>query len=100
MRQVIVTGVARADLTVVDELAGLGVATVHEAIGRTGYLGPGLRNYRWKLLNQIRNVKAMSYAVTMGVVAPNFPRKITKHSRRLYTSVCLPGNSRPPIIAC
>jgi 4-hydroxy-4-methyl-2-oxoglutarate aldolase len=43
MRQVIVTGVARADLTVVDELAGLGVATVHEAIGRTGYLGPGLR---------------------------------------------------------
>ena len=43
MRQVIVTGVARADLAVVDELAGLGVATVHEAIGRTGYLGPGLR---------------------------------------------------------
>ncbi len=43
MRQVIVTGVARADLTVVDRLAGLGVATVHEAIGRTGYLGPGLR---------------------------------------------------------
>ena len=43
MRQVIVTGVARADLTVVDQLAGLGVATVHEAIGRTGYLGPGLR---------------------------------------------------------
>ena len=43
MRQVIVTGVARADLTMVDQLAGLGVATVHEAIGRTGYLGPGLR---------------------------------------------------------
>jgi 4-hydroxy-4-methyl-2-oxoglutarate aldolase len=43
MRQVIVTGVARADLTVVDQMAGLGVATVHEAIGRTGYLGPGLR---------------------------------------------------------
>ena len=43
MRNVIVTGVPRADLAIVDELAGLGVATVHEAIGRTGYLGPGLR---------------------------------------------------------
>jgi 4-hydroxy-4-methyl-2-oxoglutarate aldolase len=43
MRNVIVTGVARADLAAVDALAGLGVATVHEAIGRAGYLGPGLR---------------------------------------------------------
>ena len=43
MRNVIVTWVARADLGVVDELAALGVATVHEAIGRAGYLGPGLR---------------------------------------------------------
>jgi 4-hydroxy-4-methyl-2-oxoglutarate aldolase len=43
MRNVIVTGVTRADLAIVDELARLGVATVHEAIGRTGYLGPGLR---------------------------------------------------------
>ena len=43
MRNVIVTGVSRADLGVVDQLAGLGVATVHEAIGRAGYLGPGLR---------------------------------------------------------
>src|SRR5690242_21797852 len=40
---VLVTGVARADLAVVDQLAELGVATVHEAIGRAGYLGPGLR---------------------------------------------------------
>jgi 4-hydroxy-4-methyl-2-oxoglutarate aldolase len=43
MRKVIVTKVTRADLTVVDQLAELGVATVHEAIGRGGYLGPGLR---------------------------------------------------------
>ncbi len=43
MRNVIVTGVPRADLAIVDRLAGLGVATVHEAIGRAGYLGPELR---------------------------------------------------------
>jgi 4-hydroxy-4-methyl-2-oxoglutarate aldolase len=43
MRNVIVTGVRRAESAVVDELATLGVATVHEAIGRAGYLGPGLR---------------------------------------------------------
>jgi 4-hydroxy-4-methyl-2-oxoglutarate aldolase len=40
---VIVTGIPRADAGLVDELAGYGVATVHEAIGRAGYLGPGLR---------------------------------------------------------
>jgi len=43
MRNVIVTGVRRAEGPVVDQLATLGVATVHEAIGRAGYLGPGLR---------------------------------------------------------
>jgi 4-hydroxy-4-methyl-2-oxoglutarate aldolase len=43
MRNVIITGLPRADLAVVDQLAALGVATVHEAIGRAGYLGPGLR---------------------------------------------------------
>jgi 4-hydroxy-4-methyl-2-oxoglutarate aldolase len=43
MRRVIVTGVPRAETAVVDQLAALGVATVHEAIGRAGYLGPGLR---------------------------------------------------------
>ena len=37
MRSVIVTGVARADLAVVDQLTGLGVATVHEVIGPVSY---------------------------------------------------------------
>jgi 4-hydroxy-4-methyl-2-oxoglutarate aldolase len=43
MRAVIVTGIPRADPAVVAELARHGAATVHEAIGRSGYLGPGLR---------------------------------------------------------
>jgi 4-hydroxy-4-methyl-2-oxoglutarate aldolase len=43
MRSVIVTDIPRADLELVDELARQGVATVHEAIGRCGYLGPGIR---------------------------------------------------------
>ena len=43
MKPVIVTDPPRADLGEVDALTGLGVSTVHEALGRTGYLGPGLR---------------------------------------------------------
>ena len=43
MRNVVVTGCPRADLGEVGALARFGVATVHEAIGRTGYLGPGIR---------------------------------------------------------
>jgi 4-hydroxy-4-methyl-2-oxoglutarate aldolase len=40
---VVVTDPPRADLAQVDELAGYGVATVHEAIGRSGLLGTALR---------------------------------------------------------
>jgi len=40
---VVVTGCPRADLNAVSALAGFGVATVHEATGRSGYLGPGIR---------------------------------------------------------
>lgn len=43
MRTVVVTGCPRADPGEAARLAAFGVATVHEAIGRTGYLGPAIR---------------------------------------------------------
>jgi 4-hydroxy-4-methyl-2-oxoglutarate aldolase len=43
MRTVIVTGCPRADAGDVARLAEFGVATVHEALGRSGYLGPAIR---------------------------------------------------------
>lgn len=43
MSGVIVTGVPRPDAAAVSALAQYGVATVHEALGRIGSLGPGLR---------------------------------------------------------
>ena len=43
MLNVIVTDPPRAPLAEVDKLADYGVATVHEAIGRNGYLGPAIR---------------------------------------------------------
>ncbi|MFF4400954.1 4-carboxy-4-hydroxy-2-oxoadipate aldolase/oxaloacetate decarboxylase [Streptomyces sp. NPDC001480] len=43
MSGVIVTGPPKADPEDVEALAGFGVATVSEAMGRTGLLGPGIR---------------------------------------------------------
>jgi 4-hydroxy-4-methyl-2-oxoglutarate aldolase len=43
VKNLIVTGVPRADQDSIGALAGFGTATVHEAMGRAGSLGPGLR---------------------------------------------------------
>jgi 4-hydroxy-4-methyl-2-oxoglutarate aldolase len=43
VKPTIVTDPPRAELGEVDTLAEFGVSTVHEALGRTGYLGPDLR---------------------------------------------------------
>ena len=42
-RYVVVRKIDRADPADVDALAGMGTATVHEAIGRRGFAGPDLR---------------------------------------------------------
>jgi len=42
-RNIIVRTVERADPNVIDELGAAGTATVHEAIGRVGYVGPHIR---------------------------------------------------------
>jgi 4-hydroxy-4-methyl-2-oxoglutarate aldolase len=40
MRTVVVTDPPRADVGEAETLGTYGVATVHEALGRVGYLGP------------------------------------------------------------
>src|SRR3954463_8339282 len=43
MKTVVVTDPPRADVEEAETLGGFGVATVHEALGRVGYLGPEFR---------------------------------------------------------
>ena len=43
MRNVVVTDPPRADAGDAETLGGFGTATVHEALGRVGYLGPAFR---------------------------------------------------------
>ena len=43
MRTVVVTNPPRANVDDAESLGGCGVATVHEALGRVGYLGPEFR---------------------------------------------------------
>jgi 4-hydroxy-4-methyl-2-oxoglutarate aldolase len=42
-RHVVVRSIQRAPRAVIDELGSIGTASVHEAIGRRGYVGPHLR---------------------------------------------------------
>lgn len=42
-RNVVVRSIERADGATIDALAPIGTATVHEAIGRRGYVGPHIR---------------------------------------------------------
>lgn len=42
-QHIVVRSIGRADPAVIDALAKMGTATVHEAIGRRGYAGPHLR---------------------------------------------------------
>ena len=57
-RHVVVREIDRADAATVDALGPVGTATVHEAIGRRGYLGPELRPIQ-------QDVKIAGSAVTV-----------------------------------
>ena len=57
-RHIVRRTIERAPLDIVDQLAPIGTATVHEAIGRRGYLGPDLRPIQ-------QNVKVAGTAVTV-----------------------------------
>ncbi len=57
-RHVVVGSIERAEAAVIDSLAPIGTASVHEAMGRRGYLGPDLKPIQ-------RDVKVAGSAVTV-----------------------------------
>jgi len=57
-RHVVVRTVKRVSLTLIDELGSIGTASVHEAIGRRGYVGPHIRPIQ-------HNVRIAGSAVTV-----------------------------------
>ncbi len=57
-RHVIVRNIDRASMATVDALAPIGTATVHEAMGRRGYVGPDIRPIQ-------QGVKVAGTAVTV-----------------------------------
>jgi 4-hydroxy-4-methyl-2-oxoglutarate aldolase len=57
-RHVIVREIDRADQAVIDRLGEIGTASVHEAIGRVGYVGPHIRPIQ-------RDTKVAGSAVTV-----------------------------------
>jgi 4-hydroxy-4-methyl-2-oxoglutarate aldolase len=61
MRNVIVTDVPRPDAAAVERLRSYGVATVHEAMGRVGSLGPDLRPIQQGLTIAGRAVTALCW---------------------------------------
>ncbi|QAY58854.1 4-carboxy-4-hydroxy-2-oxoadipate aldolase/oxaloacetate decarboxylase [Microbacterium protaetiae] len=63
MSPVIVTDIARADAATVDALAVHGVATVHEAMGRTGLVGTGFSGIGLRPIQQ--DVRVAGTAVTV-----------------------------------
>ncbi|MGK0331572.1 MAG: 4-hydroxy-4-methyl-2-oxoglutarate aldolase, partial [Minisyncoccia bacterium] len=42
-KHVIIRNIERAEPSIIDRLGAAGAATVHEAIGRVGYVGPHLK---------------------------------------------------------
>jgi 4-hydroxy-4-methyl-2-oxoglutarate aldolase len=57
-RHLVVRTIERAPLDIVDQLAPIGTATVHEAIGRRGFVGPHIRPIQ-------QDVKVAGTAVTV-----------------------------------
>ena len=91
MRTVVVTDPPRADIDDAETLGRYGAATVHEALGRVGYLGPEFRP-AWP------GARAGGTAVTVlcwpgdNLADRQRPAELRQHSGRSPSS----GDSCPP----